>query len=81
MDVNRELWDEYRRTWEAFTTTLDEEARAAHNAARDRLAEHLTSREHRVRNTAKMIWEFSGRPEGTAESDWYRAEKVWLETK
>lgn len=54
-----------------------EVARAEHNVARQELAEHLTSRERRVRNTARLIWEFSGRPEGTAEADWAKAEKVW----
>jgi hypothetical protein len=65
-----------------------EKARAAHNAARDRLARHLSttlptellapveSEERHVRNTAQLLWEMAGRPAGTAESDWIRAEHL-----
>ena len=65
-----------------------EKARAAHNAARDRLAKHLSaplpaglsvpaeSEENHVRNTAQLLWEMAGRPAGTAESDWIRAEHL-----
>jgi hypothetical protein len=58
-------------------------ARLKHNAARDRLAEYLTpekiataDREHYIRNTARLIWEFSGQPPNTAERDWHRAEEL-----
>jgi hypothetical protein len=63
-----------------------EKARAAYDAARDRLAQSLgsenlssinvDSRRLRVRNTAHLIWEMAGRPEGTAEADWRRAEQL-----
>lgn len=69
-----------------------EEARLRHNAARDRLAQVLdatiaasdeaeantanSAAEHRIRETARQIWEFSGRPENSAEADWQRAEKL-----
>jgi hypothetical protein len=65
-----------------------EMARLAHNAARDRLAAHLAGKnaaidalpqvpeESRVRRTARLIWEFSGKPQGTAEKDWLRAERA-----
>ena len=60
-----------------------EDARTAHSSARDRLAKELLCRaasssgdEQQIRRTARLIWEFAGRPEGTAECDWYRAEKL-----
>src|SRR5437763_14675134 len=58
------------------------EVRLRHNAARDRLAHFLAAeklaaadREQYIRNTARLIWEFSGQPENTAERDWLRAEE------
>ena len=61
-------------------------ARTAHNEARDRLAGMLghtpapvtdnATGDDRVRTTAHLLWEFSGRPAGTAESDWQRAKAV-----
>jgi hypothetical protein len=61
-------------------------ARAAHNQARDRLALAFgqapaplgepAPRDGRVRETAHLLWEFAGRPDGTAESDWQRAQSV-----
>jgi len=30
----------------------------------------------RIRETAQRLWEFAGRPEHTAESDWHRAEAL-----
>jgi hypothetical protein len=64
-----------------------EKARSAHSAARDRLAKHLNanlpfqlmapeSEERRVRSTAQLLWEMAGRPDGTAELDWLRAEHL-----
>ena len=62
-----------------------ENARAAHNSARDRLARELVRPsspssagvdEHQVRETARLLWEIAGRPDGTAECDWQRAEKL-----
>jgi hypothetical protein len=59
-----------------------EAARAAHNEARDRLAQLLGNSpapvpaepgDGRVRTAAHLLWEFAGRPDGTAESDWQRA--------
>jgi len=32
--------------------------------------------ENRVRVIAELMWERAGRPDGTAENDWYRAEKI-----
>jgi len=65
-----------------------EMARLAHNAARDRLAAVLTDKttvidplpevpeKSRVRETARLLWEFSGKPQGTAEKDWLKAESL-----
>jgi hypothetical protein len=36
----------------------------------------LSSREQSIRRTAKLIWEFSGKPDNSAESDWLRAERL-----
>jgi len=62
-----------------------EKARIAHNSARDRLARELVRPslppgvsvdEHHVRQTAQLLWELAGRPDGTADCDWSRAEKL-----
>jgi hypothetical protein len=71
---------------ERFQAVVDavEAARAAHNCARDRLAQELMRwtrstaavDEQQIRKTARLLWEFAGRPQGTAERDWQRAEKL-----
>jgi hypothetical protein len=33
-------------------------------------------RADRIRGIAELLWEVSGKPEGTAEDDWYRAEDI-----
>ena len=67
-----------------------EKARVAHNSARDCLARELVrpslppaigvderiTDERQVRETARLLWEIAGRPDGTAERDWQRAEKL-----
>jgi hypothetical protein len=62
-----------------------EKARVAHNSARDRLAGKLVrsslppgadADEHDIRKTAQLLWELAGRPDGTAERDWQRAEQL-----
>jgi len=66
-----------------------ERARTAYNAARDRLAQHLVGEiavidlksiavpeKRRIRETAKLLWELAGKPMGTADSDWHRAEHL-----
>jgi hypothetical protein len=61
-----------------------EKARVAYNSARDRLAIELvrpstlpgSGNEHRVRETAQLLWEMAGRPDGTAEGDWQKAEQL-----
>jgi hypothetical protein len=32
--------------------------------------------EHHIRDTAQILWELAGRPEGTAECDWREAEEL-----
>ncbi len=66
-----------------------EQSRAAHNETRDRLARALghspatpneaASGDLRVRTMARLMWDLAGKPKGTAESDWKRAE-IMLET-
>ena len=66
-----------------------EKARLAHNVARDRVAAQLSNEiaaqdakdlgqadRRRVRQTAQLLWEIAGKPAGTAESDWHRAETL-----
>jgi hypothetical protein len=68
-----------------------ERAKAAHNSARDKLAAELsdeiaasdagtgaelTDDEPRIRQQAHLLWELSGKPQGTAETDWLRAERL-----
>ncbi len=66
-----------------------ERARLPYDAARERLAAQLSgeiaaldradmdARERaRVRQTAQLLWEIAGRPSGTADSDWLRAERL-----
>jgi hypothetical protein len=68
----------------ALALVAVEGARQKHNAARDRLAKYLVCRktaapptaDHRIRKTARLIWEFSGKPHNTAEADWHRAEEL-----
>lgn len=66
-----------------------ERARLAHNGARDRLGAQLSgeiaaldksemdaAEQQRVRQTAHLLWEIAGKPSGTANSDWLRAERL-----
>lgn len=66
-----------------------EQARLAYNDARDNLAAFLmptgvrqtfwaipSQESRRVKGLAELFWEFAGRPQGTADADWYRAERV-----
>lgn len=62
-----------------------ERTRVVYNSARDRLAQALLkldlpaiSRKEvsSVRRLASLFWELNGRPSGTAEADWRRAEKL-----
>lgn len=102
----RATFQEYSRKLDALQTLMSaspadsgridaallevEQARIAHNAARDRLAKELVrpplpsatgnsatgNKEHRIRETARLLWEMAGRPDGTAEHDWRRAEQL-----
>jgi DUF2934 family protein len=66
-----------------------EKARLVHSRARDRLARELVLpgsparqlhecpvNEQRIRETAQLLWELNGRPSGSAERDWRRAEQL-----
>ena len=68
-----------------------EKSRLVYDLCRDRMARYfmpssrrsfMPSRDareatkERVRNIAEMLWESAGRPEGTAEEDWRRAEEI-----
>lgn len=69
-----------------------EYARLAYNETRDMLAASLMSAESsrelwaipaasgrkqaRVKSIAELLWELAGKPQGTADDDWYRAERV-----
>ena len=64
-----------------------ETAHALYNATRDILAEQFLpspaagqdtphDHVHNVKHLAALRWEMSGRPEGTADDDWYRAEEI-----
>jgi hypothetical protein len=75
---------------EGFETALLEleKAHLAYNEARDALmrvllplsrkAQESTARDHRehVPAIAELLWESAGRPAGTAEEDWQRAEAI-----
>jgi hypothetical protein len=63
-----------------------ETARITYNHRRDILAQHLLisapapdsprPTADRVKAVAELRWELAGRPEGTAEDDWFRAEEI-----
>jgi hypothetical protein len=62
-----------------------EKARLEHSRARDVLAGKWIGpelpplpsvNERHIRETARLLWEVAGRPDGTAECDWQRAEQV-----
>ncbi|HLJ16583.1 MAG TPA: DUF2934 domain-containing protein [Bryobacteraceae bacterium] len=69
-----------------------EKARVTYNQSRDALAQqllasdaHLLPRAEpgsesestgRIKELAELLWEVSGRPSGTADHDWYRAEEI-----
>ena len=64
-----------------------ERVRVAYNERRDALAKQLlshtlpeldSSRAHadRIKRIATLLWELSGKPDGTADDDWHRAEEI-----
>ena len=68
-----------------------ERARVEYNRSRDGLAQQLLRTRpvtralspeaaepgaDRIREIAQLRWELAGKPEGTAEDDWYRAEEI-----
>jgi len=65
-----------------------EKSRVEYNHRRDAVAQTLLPmlgssssdavqpRTNRVSELAQLRWELEGRPEGTADEDWYRAEEI-----
>jgi hypothetical protein len=65
-----------------------EKARLAYNAVRDRLVAqaglqpaatlvaHGVPQDGKVRAIARLLWEFAGKPHGTAVADWLQAEHL-----
>jgi hypothetical protein len=63
-----------------------ERAQLNYSAARDRLAAEMLGADigalasavadRRIHDTAQLLWELSGKPQGTAENDWLRAERI-----
>jgi len=60
-------------------------SRLRYSAARNRLAADMLhsdlpnavdGKEGHIREAAHLLWELAGRPQGTAESDWLRAENL-----
>jgi hypothetical protein len=72
--------------WQAIDRALLEleKARVNYNQHRDVLAQQLLSfsvktasdSTSRVREIAELRWELAGKPEGTDEENWYRAEDI-----
>ncbi len=76
--------------WQAIDAALLEleKARVNYNHRRDILADQLVDfpgrpaapaiqpGADRVRAVAELRWELAGKPEGTADDDWYRAEEI-----
>ena len=74
--------------WPAIDAALLEleKARVNYNHRRDVLAQQLLfapqlpeaiqSQANRVRQVAELRWELAGKPEGTDEENWYRAEDI-----
>jgi len=63
-----------------------EKSRRAYDRNRDALAQLLLPSKRsvpvaectkeRVKSIAELLWESAGRPEGTADEDWHRAEEI-----
>src|SRR5579872_3177954 len=74
--------------WQAIDAALLEleKARMIYNHRRDILAQELLScsqlpgsaqpQADRVRAIAELRWELAGKPEGTDDENWYRAEEI-----
>jgi uncharacterized protein YciW len=64
-----------------------EKVRVEYNRRRDEVAKQLLSHalpepdssqanEARIKQIAELLWEFSGKQDGTADDDWHRAEEI-----
>ena len=74
--------------WQAIDAALlgMEKARVNYNHRRDMLARQLLNssqfpevpqpQPNRVREIAQMRWELAGKPEGTDDENWFRAEDI-----
>jgi len=77
--------------WQAIDAALLdlEKARVNYNQERDLLAQQLSTTSEqppapisisnsttRVREIAQLRWELAGKPEGTDDDNWYRAEEI-----
>ncbi len=74
--------------WQAIDAALLEleKARVNYNHRRDMLAQQLLNssqfpeaiqpQPNRVREIAELRWELAGKPEGTDDENWYRAEDI-----
>jgi Protein of unknown function (DUF2934) len=74
--------------WQAIDAALLEleKARVNYNHRRDMLARQLLNSSQfpeaiqphadRVRQVAELRWELAGKPEGTDDENWYRAEEI-----
>ncbi len=76
-----------RPDWSAIDAALleVEKARGTYNQHRDMLAQQLASEPvsdgvqpfaSRVSEIAQLRWELAGKPEGTDDENWYRAEDI-----
>lgn len=76
--------------WQAIDAALLglEKARVSYNHCRDILTKELLSAapqrelasdsiQNRVREIAELRWELAGKPEGTDDENWYRAEEIF----
>jgi hypothetical protein len=81
----REAYDEAFRRWSDAVRSGDGDGSvvAEYRQRRDALAEAILASErnrvHRaaVERIAYSLWDKAGRPAGTSESDWYRAEAIF----
>ena len=80
------LREAYDRAFHELSQALETNADVApaerqYHETRDALFRHLMNRAHEdehpaIERLAYTIWERAGRPDGTAESDWYSAEAL-----
>ena len=80
----REVYNEAFHRWSAAVRSGDASARTEteYRQWRNALAELMLApervrwRRHTIERVAYSLWEKAGRPQGTAEADWYHAEAM-----